>query len=39
MCGISVVLAPFSSADVTREVLRMHAPIRHRGPDGEGVLL
>src|SRR6266550_2670712 len=39
MCGISVVLAPFSSADVTREVRRMHAPIRHRGPDGEGVLL
>src|SRR5438132_7514931 len=39
MCGISVVVAPSSSPDVTREVRRMHRPIRHRGPDGEGILL
>ena len=39
MCGISVVVAPSSSPEVAREALRMHAPIRHRGPDGEGVLL
>ena len=39
MCGVSVVVAPGSSSEVTRDVLRMHAPIRHRGPDGEGVIL
>jgi len=39
MCGISAVIAPSSSPEVTRKALRMHAPIRHRGPDGEGVML
>ncbi len=39
MCGISAVIAPSSSPEVTRDVLKMHAPIRHRGPDGEGILL
>ncbi|PYQ61063.1 MAG: asparagine synthase (glutamine-hydrolyzing) [Acidobacteria bacterium] len=39
MCGISVVVAPSSLPEATQDVLRMHAPIRHRGPDGEGILL
>ncbi|HEY6843868.1 MAG TPA: asparagine synthase (glutamine-hydrolyzing), partial [Thermoanaerobaculia bacterium] len=39
MCGISVVVAPSASPEVVRDVLRMHGPIRHRGPDGERVLL
>jgi asparagine synthase (glutamine-hydrolysing) len=39
MCGISVVIAAVVSPEVTAKCLRMHAPIRHRGPDGEGVLL
>lgn len=39
MCGFSAILAAACSPDVTRDVLRMHAPIRHRGPDGEGFLL
>jgi len=39
MCGISAVIATSSSPDVTRRALRMHTPIVHRGPDGEGVLL
>jgi asparagine synthase (glutamine-hydrolysing) len=38
MCGISVVIGNRASPEVTRRALRMHAPIRHRGPDGEGFL-
>jgi asparagine synthase (glutamine-hydrolysing) len=37
MCGISAMVDP---AGAPAEVLlRLHAPIRHRGPDGEGFLL
>jgi len=36
MCGISAILST-KPHDVQR-LLRMHAPIRHRGPDGEGFL-
>lgn len=36
MCGISLVLDP--PGDAAERVRRMHAPIRHRGPDGEGFL-
>jgi asparagine synthase (glutamine-hydrolysing) len=39
MCGISVVIAAIASPEIARTALRMHAPIRHRGPDGEGFLL
>ena len=39
MCGISVIVEASASPRVTANVLRMHAPIRHRGPDGEGFLL
>jgi asparagine synthase (glutamine-hydrolysing) len=39
MCGISVLLDPARPAAVRERLLRMHAPIRHRGPDGEGFLL
>jgi asparagine synthase (glutamine-hydrolysing) len=35
MCGISVVLQPPGGGETLQ---RMHAPIRHRGPDGEGFL-
>jgi asparagine synthase (glutamine-hydrolysing) len=39
VCGISVVLDPAGRPE-TREVLRrLHAPIPHRGPDGEAFLL
>ncbi|HEX5856004.1 MAG TPA: asparagine synthase-related protein, partial [Thermoanaerobaculia bacterium] len=38
MCGISVLLDPCASPDVAARLLRMHGPIRHRGPDGEGFL-
>jgi len=37
MCGISVVYDPRARA-VRERVLRMHGPIPHRGPDGEGFL-
>ncbi|HEX8154777.1 MAG TPA: asparagine synthetase B, partial [Thermoanaerobaculia bacterium] len=38
MCGISAVLAfdDSSRAAAARDVLRMHAAVPHRGPDGEG---
>jgi asparagine synthase (glutamine-hydrolysing) len=35
MCGIGAVIGPDTSAEL---LLRMHASIRHRGPDGEGFL-
>jgi asparagine synthase (glutamine-hydrolysing) len=38
MCGISFVFDRASRAESARTLLRMHAPIAHRGPDGEGVL-
>jgi asparagine synthase (glutamine-hydrolysing) len=38
VCGISVVLDPAASPDSAGTLLRMHGPIRHRGPDGEGFL-
>src|SRR5687768_540343 len=37
MCGISVVLGE-PSAENRPRLARMHEPIRHRGPDGEGFL-
>jgi len=37
MCGISVLLDP-GGGGVRERLGRMHAPIRHRGPDGEGFL-
>ncbi len=39
MCGISVALDRAAAGDVPRDLRAMHAPIRHRGPDGEGFLL
>ena len=39
MCGISVLLDPSGSPDSLSRLLRMHAVIPHRGPDGEGYLL
>jgi len=38
MCGISVVLDWTPREDILDLVGRMHAPILHRGPDGEGFL-
>lgn len=38
VCGISVVLDRSASPESARRLLRMHEPIRHRGPDGEGFL-
>jgi asparagine synthase (glutamine-hydrolysing) len=38
MCGISVLLDRSDAPDGPQSLLRMHAPIRHRGPDGEGFL-
>ena len=38
MCGISVLLDRSAAPDGPASLLRMHAPIRHRGPDGEGFL-
>jgi len=34
LCGISFVLAP-DGRRITDKLFRLHAPIRHRGPDGE----
>ncbi|MEO8033320.1 MAG: asparagine synthase (glutamine-hydrolyzing) [Acidobacteriota bacterium] len=39
MCGISVVFDRSSRAESVASLLRLHGPIEHRGPDGEGVLL
>jgi len=39
MCGISVLLDRSAAPDGPESLLRMHAPIRHRGPDGEGFLV
>jgi asparagine synthase (glutamine-hydrolysing) len=36
MCGISAIIS--STGHDVRRLLRMHAPIAHRGPDGEGFL-
>ena len=38
MCGISVLLDRSASPGGLESLGRMHAPIRHRGPDGEGFL-
>jgi asparagine synthase (glutamine-hydrolysing) len=38
MCGISVLLDRRAAPDGPATLARMHAPIRHRGPDGEGFL-
>jgi asparagine synthase (glutamine-hydrolysing) len=38
MCGISVLLDPAAGGGVRERLRRLHAPIRHRGPDGEGFL-
>jgi asparagine synthase (glutamine-hydrolysing) len=39
MCGISAVIDAHASAGVSAVLRRMHAPIRHRGPDEESFLL
>jgi asparagine synthase (glutamine-hydrolysing) len=39
MCGISAVLTAKAAPDGASTLVRMHEPIRHRGPDGEGFLL
>jgi asparagine synthase (glutamine-hydrolysing) len=39
MCGISALFDPGAGSDVGTRLARMHGPIRHRGPDGEGFLL
>jgi asparagine synthase (glutamine-hydrolysing) len=39
MCGISVLLDRSAGPGGWESLLRMHAPIRHRGPDGEGFLV
>ena len=36
MCGISAIVS--SAPHDVRRLIRMHVPIRHRGPDGEGFL-
>jgi asparagine synthase (glutamine-hydrolysing) len=38
VCGIGVWFDPRPSAEGVERVLRLHAPIRHRGPDDEGFL-
>lgn len=38
MCGLSAVLDPQGTPGSGAALLRMHEPIRHRGPDGEGFL-
>jgi asparagine synthase (glutamine-hydrolysing) len=39
MCGISAIVDRAGSPESVARLLRMHAPIRHRGPDGEGFLV
>jgi asparagine synthase (glutamine-hydrolysing) len=39
MCGISVIIDRGASPDAIERLLRMHAEIRHRGPDGERFVL
>ena len=39
MCGISVLLDRAAAPEGVGALMAMHAPIRHRGPDGEGFLL
>ena len=39
VCGISVVLDPTGSPATRDTLRRLHEPIPHRGPDGEGFLL
>lgn len=39
MCGISVVLDPTAAPELRAVLARLHEPIAHRGPDGEGFLL
>jgi len=38
MCGLALILDPAATPALARRIRRMHAPIRHRGPDGEGFL-
>jgi asparagine synthase (glutamine-hydrolysing) len=38
MCGISALLDRSAPADGFESLVRLHAPIRHRGPDGEAFL-
>jgi asparagine synthase (glutamine-hydrolysing) len=38
MCGLALVLDPSAPPALADRVRRMHAPARHRGPDGEGCL-
>ncbi|HEV2064515.1 MAG TPA: asparagine synthase (glutamine-hydrolyzing), partial [Thermoanaerobaculia bacterium] len=39
MCGISAVVGAGDTGETQALLARMHAPIRHRGPDGEGFLV
>jgi asparagine synthase (glutamine-hydrolysing) len=39
MCGISAIFDPRTRHATLGKLLAMHAPIRHRGPDGEGFLI
>jgi asparagine synthase (glutamine-hydrolysing) len=38
MCGLALILDPAAPPELGDRLRRMHAPIRHRGPDGEGFL-
>jgi asparagine synthase (glutamine-hydrolysing) len=39
MCGISAIAGDLRAREAGALLRAMHAPIRHRGPDGEGFLL
>src|SRR5258708_36461205 len=39
MCGISIILDPGARHSALTRLVALHAPIRHRGPDGEGFLI
>src|SRR5712691_3544466 len=39
MCGISAVIGSMPAHTASMRAAAMHAPIRHRGPDGNGFLL